>query len=273
MNNKLIKIPEGPEVRLTVDFLNRSLKNNKITEWIFSGGRYTEEYPEGYEDFDNALPLTVDEVSCKGKFIYFTLFDEDGNKYFILHSLMMTGRWQNDHDEYCKWFVEVDTGKTLWFRDTRSFATVKFTSNEDILKEKLDNLGPDIMRPEFKLPEFKKIANNYPTRNICSFLMDQSVISGCGNYIKAEVLYDAKISPMRKVNSLSDNELDLIYQALCVIPRVSYNNKGLSLRDYTDENGKDGFQERQLKIYGKKWAKATKTPDGRTTYWNPDHQQ
>lgn len=29
---------------------------------------------------------------------------------------------------------------------------------------------------------------------ITSFLMEQSVISGYGNYIKAEVLYDAKIS-------------------------------------------------------------------------------
>jgi DNA-formamidopyrimidine glycosylase len=271
VNNKLENMPEGPECRLTVEFLNRVLQNKKITDWVFSGGRYTDDYPEGYDEFDAALPLTVDEVNCKGKFIYFTLSDKDRNKYYILHSLMMTGRWQKTHDDYCKWFVEVDDGQTLWFRDPRAFATVKFTSDEDVLREKLDRLGTDIMKPEFKLPEFKKLARKYSTRNITSFLMDQSIISGCGNYIKAEVLYDAKVSPLRKVGDLKDNELDLIYQALCVIPRVAYNN-GLSLQDYTDENGENGYQERDLKVYGKRWAKRSKTPDGRTTYWDPDHQ-
>lgn len=262
---------EAAEIRLTVDFLNRNLKNKKITNWVFTGGLYTEEYPEGYNEFDAALPLTVDDVHCKGKFVYFILSDNDENKYYVLHSLMTTGRWQKIHDNYCKWFVEVDDGQTLWFRDPRAFATVKFTSNKDILQEKLDGLGPDIMTPEFKLPEFKKLAKKYSTRNITSFLMDQSIISGCGNYTKAEVLYDAKVSPLRKVGDLKDNELDLIYQALCVIPRVAYN-KGLSLQDYADENGKSGYQECNLKVYGKKWAKKSKTPDRYVTYWDPEHQ-
>lgn len=272
MNNKSVKIPEAAEVRLTVDFLNRALQNKKITNWVFSGGRYTEDYPEGYDEFDVVLPLTVVIVNCKGKFIYFTLSDKNGNKYYILHSLMMTGRWQKTYDDYCKWFVEIDDGQTLWFRDPRAFATIKFTSDEDVLQEKLDGLGPDIMTPEFKLPEFKKLAQKYSNRNITSFLMDQSVISGCGNYIKAEVLYDAKVSPLRKVGDLNDNEVDLIYQALCVIPRVAYNNKGLSMRDYTDENGNRGYQERNLKVYGKRWAKRSKTSDGRITYWDPELQ-
>lgn len=102
--------------------------------------------------------------------------------------------------------------------------------------------------------------------------MDQSVISGCGNYIKAEVLYDAKVAPNRKVGELSETELELIFQALCVIPRLSYNNKGLSLRDYADENGQPGNHAKDLKIYGKKWAKRTETPDGRITYWDPTRQ-
>lgn len=273
MNNKLVKIPESAEVRLTVDFLNKSLKNNKITEWIFCGGRYTEEYPEGYEEFDIMLPLTVDEVNCKGKFIYFTLSNDSGEKIYIFHSLMMTGRWQKDHDDHCKWFVEIDNGKTLWFRDPRAFATLIFSSNELALQEKLSKLGPDILKPEFKLPIFRQLVKKYSTRNICSFLMDQSVISGCGNYIKAEVLYDAKVNPTRKVGELSENEVDAIYQALYIIPRIAYNNKGLSLRDYADENGKFGNQDKKLKVYSKKWAKRTKTPDGRITYWDPNHQK
>jgi len=52
----------------------------------------------------------------------------------------------------------------------------------------LHTLGPDIMGKEFKLCVFNKLIKQYSNRNITSFLMDQEVISGCGNYIKAEVL-------------------------------------------------------------------------------------
>jgi formamidopyrimidine-DNA glycosylase len=265
-------MPESGEVRLTVDFLNNVFQGKIITNWIFTGGKYTDNYPEGYLEFDAALPLCVDEVNCKGKFIYFRLSDAFGKKYFILHSLMMTGRWQIDYDDYCKWYVDLQDGKTVWFRDPRTFATVKFTADEKVLHDKLSELGPDIMKPEFKLPLFKSLAKQHKNKNICSFLMDQSIISGCGNYIKAEVLYDAKVAPGRTVGSLTENELELVYQALCVIPRLAYNNKGLSLRDYADEYGNPGDHEKDLKVYGKSWAKRTKTSDGRITYWDPSRQ-
>ena len=265
-------MPEGPECRLTVDYLNKVLRGNTITDWVFCGGRYTEEDPEGFSFFDTALPLTVNEVKCKGKFIYFLLTDTTGARHYILHSLMMTGRWQKKYDKYCKWFLELGDGKTVWFRDPRSFATLIFTDNLDVLSDKLTSLGPDIMTREFSLPLFKKLAKKYYKRNITSFLMDQHVISGCGNYIKAEVLWYASVSPLRKVGELSIRELELVYEGLRVIPRVSYNRKGVSLRDYADEHGRAGNYSGDLKVYGKRTSRRTKTADGRTTYWDPKRQ-
>ena len=201
-------MPEGPECRLTVDYLIKVLQGRTIKDWIFSGGKYTDSSPEGFQEFDMALPLTVTEVSCKGKFIYFKLVNNSGNNFYIMHSLMMTGRWQKKYDEYCKWFVELDTGTTLWFSDSRGFGSLKFTTIEEVLNSKLQLLGPDIMRSEFRLPLFKELIKKYTNRNITSFLMNQEVISGCGNYIKAEVLYYSKISPFRKSGSLIIEKLN-----------------------------------------------------------------
>ena len=103
-------------------------------------------------------------------------------------------------------------------------------------------------------------------------MMDQEVISGCGNYIKAEVLYYAGISPLRKISELSEREVELLYEGLIVIPRISYNYKGLSIRDYSDGYGRKGYFGDKLKVYGKKNLKRTKTPDGRITYWDPKKQ-
>ena len=265
-------MPEGPECRLTIDYLNKELRGRKVLDWVFCGGGYTEEDPDGFQAFDDALPLTVKNVSCKGKFIYFILVDNEGNEHYILHSMMMTGRWQKNHDDYCKWFLEVDNGRTIWFRSPRSLSTLAFTTDRGILDDKLFLLGPDIMTREFSLPGFKGLTKKYHNRNITAFLMDQRVIAGCGNYIKAETLWYAEVSPMRKVGDLNEREIELIYEGLRVISRVSYNNKGLSLKDYADENGKDGRYADNLKVYGKKYAKRTKTADGRTTYWDPTRQ-
>jgi|UniRef100_A0A6C0IZD0 DNA-formamidopyrimidine glycosylase len=265
-------MPESAEVRLTVDYLNKFFQDNTVVSWVFCGGKYTDIYPEGYEEFDESLPLKISEVNCKGKFIYFIL-DNDDKTFYILHSLMMTGRWQKNYDEHCKWYVELDNGNTVWFRDTRSFATLKFTSNKDNLDEKLNNLGMDILSKEFKLPLFNSLTKKFSNKNICPFLMDQSIISGCGNYIKSEALYESRISPLRKVGDLNDDEINSLFQALYIIPRISYNNKGLSLKDYADENGNQGNHGTKLKIYSKKHATRTKTPDGRYTYWDPKIQK
>lgn len=267
-------MPETTEVRLTTDFLNSSLKDKIIINWLFIGGKYPDKYPDGYEDFYKNLPLKVDEVNCNGKFIYFKLSSViNCKKYFILHSLKLSGRWQKIYDIDCKWFIETDDGQTLWFRDIKSLATLKFTSDEDVLKIHLSTLGPDILKSDFKLPHFRMLIKKHSMLNITSFLMDQSIISGVGNYIKSEVLYDAKVSPLRQVGTLNDTEVDLIYQALCVIPRVSYNNQGLSFGDYTDENGFKGQFNRFLKIYGKNFATRTKTSDGHITHWDPTLQK
>jgi len=134
-------------------------------------------------------------------------------------------------------------------------------------------LGPDILTDSFTLPKWRTLCASHGNKNITAFMMDQNIICGCGNYIKAEALHYSKISPLRKVKSLSDGEIEKLYEALRVIPRIAYNNKGLSLRDYTDHNGNKGFHEFQLSIYGKKQATKTKTADGRTTYWDPKIQK
>lgn len=86
--------------------------------------------------------------------------------------------------------------------------------------------------------------------------MNQNIISGCGNYIKSEVLYYSHISPLRKVNSLNIKEIEKLYEALKTIPKLSYEYQLTG--NYFNK-----------KIYKNKNSKRTKTADGRFTYWDP----
>lgn len=265
-------MPESAEVRLTVDYLNSCLENKIVTDWVFLGGQYEEDYPKGFEEFADSLPLLIEEVNCKGKLIYFTCYNET-KRFYILHSLRLTGSWQETQDEQCRWYIEIGHKKKIWFRNPRCLATLHFTSNEETFRSTLDKLGPDILTEQFTMSKWKQIVAAHPNKNITAFLMDQHIICGCGNYIKAEALYYARISPLRKVNTMSEAESEKLFEALRVIPRVAYNNKGLSSRDYADHNGNKGYQEFNLQIYNKAGATKTKTADGRTTYWDPKIQK
>jgi len=268
-------MPEGPETKLTTKYLHNCLDGKIITNWEFIESNpkdpYLNEDPKGFGEFIDELPLIVDEVGCKGKLIYICCYNEF-RRFYILHSMRTTGSWREKPDEYSRWFIEIE-GKKIWFRDIDCFATLHFTENEDEFQNILNKLGPDIMSNEFTLPVWRQIIAKHQNKNVTAFLMDQEIISGCGNYIKSEALYYAKILPTRKMSSLTENELEKLFEALRIISRTAYMHKGLSSHDYADPKGRKGFQEFQLKIYGQKHAKKAKTADGRTTYWSEIEQK
>jgi DNA-formamidopyrimidine glycosylase len=256
-------MPEGPEVKLITEYLNSQIENQVITNIEFISGRYNQTIPQGFEEFYDNLPFLIEGVYCKGKFIYITCYKED-SRFHICHSLRMTGSWSTTKKEHTRWYFELKDRPSLYFSDPRNFATISFIDSDEELQEILSSLGPDIMTPEFTFQKWKSLLSQHPNKNITDFLMTQNIISGCGNYLKAECLYYSKISPHRKVHSLTPLEQEKLYEALNTIPKQCYCNQGVYY--------KDGYPKYNLQIYGNKNAKREKTPDGRITWWDPNHQ-
>ena len=108
--------------------------------------------------------------------------------------------------------------------------------------------------------------------------MDQSVISGVGNYIKSDSLWLAKISPHRKVSSLADDELTRLNRAIRSIMVTSFESGGATIKTYKNFNGENGEYGSRFLAYnraidedGNEIVKE-KTKDGRTTHWSPERQ-
>ena len=263
---------EGPEARLTTEFLRKYLVGSRIIGWNFLSGKFVEEIPEGFDEFEAELPVTVKSVDCKGKMIYIVARG-DQKTFFIVHHMKVTGRWQKISDYYCTCAVEVEGKDPLWFRDTKDYAEFDFTTEREILEEYIETLGPDILTTDFSLPAWKEIIAENRKKNITAILSDQEIISGVGDYIKSEALYYAKIAPTRKAESLKEHEVEKLYEGIICVSRLAYNYKGISIREYANEYGKKGEFGSQLKIYAKKSARKTKTADGRITYWDSDRQK
>jgi formamidopyrimidine-DNA glycosylase len=298
-------MPEGPEVKIVVDGLNDVLKNKYIVDIkITPTSRYRNKAPDGFNDFRSLITqkkTKVNNIKCKGKFIYFEVVAADNtrqstnNKWYIFNHLGMSGIWSHRPAKHTSIILTYSTSPPtrhygnsnitntksttlkrvfkLYFIDQRHFGLFEFTNKKSILNLKLNALGPDLLNDSISYSQFAKIIIKHSRNNICKVLMDQSIFSGIGNYLKSEILYDSKIHPLTNIGQLSSKDLKTLFNASRRLIKASYLAQGNSLRHYKNvESIKDTF-EFQLKVYGlKKDINGNKvhritTPDGRSTYY------
>ena len=214
-------MPEGPEVKKTVDYLLK-FKNYIITKITINSGRYTKKNFKMQTKLFDDLPLKIVDVKCKGKFIYFKL----SNDMYIFNTLGMSGYWTTEkikHNNITFFLSKNKTKKELFFNDVRNFGTIMYQTKKD-LDMKLKCLGVDIIEDYNNIDLFKKrLERKRDDSMIGTALMDQKVTAGCGNYIRAEVLYHSKISPYRKIRDLSEEMIKNLWYYLTRIAWIFYD--------------------------------------------------
>jgi formamidopyrimidine-DNA glycosylase len=276
-------MPEGPEVKTIVDALNERLKGKLISEIHFlESGKYGKKAPDHTLELIHDLPLFIKKVGCRGKFIYFSLKEKNGKRYYLGNGLGMSGKWsfKNSDDlppKHAAVMLKIKGMRPLYFVDHRHLGNFYIYPTKSKFLEKIDSLGPDFLNDNVSFEVFSKRIATHPRMSINNLLMDQCIISGVGNYIKSEVLYLARISPHRKVSGLSKEDLKNLYDSIRFVMDESYHSRGMSQTDYVDLDGKEGSYISKLRVYGKKFD-----PDGnpvkaekigqRTTHWVPDLQ-
>ncbi|XP_010928320.1 formamidopyrimidine-DNA glycosylase isoform X1 [Elaeis guineensis] len=120
-----------------------------------------------------------------------------------------TDEWPS---KYSKVFIELDDGLELSFTDKRRFAKVRFLEDPESVPP-ISELGPDALNEPMQINEFmdslskKKIA-------IKALLLDQSYISGIGNWVADEVLYQARIHPLQIASSLSRESCESLHRCI-----------------------------------------------------------
>jgi formamidopyrimidine-DNA glycosylase len=115
---------------------------------------------------------------------------------------------------------------SYYFNDMRNFGNI-IISNKLELNKKLNKLGIDILEPNNQFNDFCLLLTKKSNLNkqIGLLLLDQMIVAGCGNYIRAEVLYLCDINPFTKINKLSDENIKDIYKYLKKVAYISYNIK------------------------------------------------
>jgi formamidopyrimidine-DNA glycosylase len=292
-------MPEVCEVCLTSQYLKKII-GDSITNITVTHGRYSRTPIKGISSI--TYPLDIIDIQTKGKFMWMTL-KHDNDTIYMLNTFGLTGRWSFNELDHISIIFTLRNSHDLYFDDMRNFGTIEFTKDVKKLNKKLDMLGEDLLQSTYTPSDIQKRFDSIKNqkKKIVVVLMAQDkkngIGSGLGNYLVPEILYTAKISPHRTIDSLTKKDIINLTNAIKTTLYLCYNynttdyvshlKKFLSShRKYVlsgkfpdfHSSHKNSEETNEFKVYRRKIddnghkVVGEHIIKGRTTYWVPDVQ-
>jgi formamidopyrimidine-DNA glycosylase len=185
--------------------------------------------------------------------------ETDDGPSLALH-LGMTGHIVLDPEEKLRWdrfSVEFLDGGGFALRDKRRLGRA-------YLDPRLTRVGPDVA--EVNREDFRRRVGAGRTA-IKARLLDQRAVSGVGNLLADQALWQARLAPNRRTSTLSVEDLDRLRRELRSAVRSAIRKGGAHTGVFIEARRADGFCPRD----GHTLQRAT--IGGRTTYWCPECQR
>ncbi len=240
-------MPELPEVE-TIRLGLKNIVGRKIVK-IFRSEKKLRLEPS--LDFQALKSAKISEIFRRARYLIFNL----SNDLSLIIHLGMSGRItlerefkQLKHDHFA---CEFNDETWLVFNDPRRFGFVDLVKTKDLSRHKmLTKLGPEPLEKEFNFSDFFKKLRSKKT-NIKTAIMDNHVVVGVGNIYANESLFDSGISPLRKTDSLTKNEIEKLISSIKKIIKAAIKSGGSSISDYVDSHGNFGRFQDDFKVYGR----------------------
>lgn len=223
-------MPEGPEIWRVASRLSKALSDQEIQDIHFAFDNLKK-----YED--KLVHNKVDHVEARGKAIL-TRFEDGLNIY--------------SHNQlYGKWKIvengeRPDTNRSLRLSLTnRNHSALLYSASEiEVLTDQeleehdyLKKLGPDVLHPD---TDYQTVLQRYKddtfqNRKVATLLLDQSFLSGLGNYLRAEIMFVSGVHPDLKLRECTGQQKEIMAEASIELARRSYETEGITTDPKTVE--------------------------------------
>jgi formamidopyrimidine-DNA glycosylase len=151
---------------------------------------------------------------------------------------------RHDHVEFA-----LDDGSRLVYNDPRRFGLMKlFPRGEVESIVELKGLGPEPFAKEFNAAYLWTVSRGR-TSAIKNLLMDQRIVAGVGNIYASEILFRAKVRPMRRAGRVTRAELERIAPITAEVLHEAIGGRGTTFRSYRDSQGQPGRFASKLRVY------------------------
>lgn len=246
-------MPELPEVETTRLGIKEHIKNREIFNVIVRQAQLRWPIPGHLKK--QLVGQSFKQVNRRAKYLLL----ETNNKDTVIIHLGMSGnlRFINQHQPHGKHdhvdFVFSDQS-ILRFNDTRRFGAILLTSTLASEHKLLSKLGPEPLTHDFSGDYLYQKAQN---KKVCikSFLMDSHIVVGVGNIYANEALFMSGIHPNRQAGRISKQRYHTLVKCVKQVLQKAIDQGGTTLRDFVNGQGKPGYFQQSLTVYGRQGEK------------------
>ncbi|MFW2178481.1 MULTISPECIES: bifunctional DNA-formamidopyrimidine glycosylase/DNA-(apurinic or apyrimidinic site) lyase [unclassified Moraxella] len=258
-------MPELPEVQTTGDSL-KPLLNQTIEQVQVFQPKLRWQIPQ---DITQLVGYALTAIERRAKYLILTFNKGNVEKKLLIH-LGMSGSLQQhdigfDKRKHDHLIIDFSNGKQLHYHDPRRFGMVLWLA--DYYDKLIKNLGIEPLDNGFTGQYLYDLIQHTPqkslekkvlgkktkpiSRPIKAVIMEQSVVVGVGNIYATESLFLAGIHPLTPADTLTLNQLTTLVKFIKQVLEISIEKGGSSLKDFTVGNGKTGYFQQTLRVYGR----------------------
>ncbi len=272
-------MPELPEVETTRRGIEPHTVDQKILRVDIRESRLR--WPISPELTIKLQGQHILSVTRRAKYLLFNL--SNGN--FMLH-LGMSGSLRivdpstplikHDHVD-----LALDNNRILRYNDPRRFGSLLWLGDGDPMQHSLlAKLGPEPLLNDFD-GSYLFRRSRKRTMAVKNFIMDGHIVVGVGNIYASEALFMSGIRPGRAAGRVTSSEYQLLAQKIKEVLQASIAMGGSTLRDFVGGDGKPGYFQQTLRVYGRQGqmchtcstAIKQKTIGQRSTFYCPACQR
>jgi formamidopyrimidine-DNA glycosylase len=172
----------------------------------------------------------------------------------MLVSGAIIGDFHHEHPapaEHDHVVLDMEDGARITFNDARRFGSMDLVATDSAESHPLlASLGPEPLGNAFSGPYLVERLKSRSTP-IKSALLDQGVVAGLGNIYVCEVLFRARINPLRKAGQIPATRIAGLVPIVRDVLAEAIEAGGSSLRDYRQTDGELGYFQHTFQVYGR----------------------
>ena len=217
-------MPEGPEIRRAADAIAQVLEGRVISTVRFG-------LPRLRRYAKQLRHQRITGIETRGKALL-THFDHG---YSIYSHNQLYGVWQvvEGHklpvnNRSLRLLLQTETHSAILYSasDISVWPTAELGEHPFLAK-----IGPDIMDRELAWRDVaaRLLEERFAGKELCALYLDQAFLAGNGNYLRSEIIHDARLDPRSRPGDLSRGELGRLARSTLTISRRSYETGGITV--------------------------------------------
>lgn len=252
-------MPELPEVETSCVGIRPHIQGKQLSHMIVRHERLR--WPVPVDDLDRLTGKILRRVERRGKYLKF-MFDCG---YLLIHLGMsgsvriVDGNAIVEKHDHIDWVFH--DGVILRYNDPRRFGCCLYHDEVTSEHALLAALGPEPLTDDFNVDQLFQ-ASRGKKQAVKTFIMDSHVVVGVGNIYASESLFKAGIHPKIQAGRVSKKRYALLVAAIKEVLAAAIAQGGTTLKDFVGGDGKPGYFQQELLVYGRGQAPCKRCGNG-----------